>query len=430
MKDLLAGATRASAATPTGQRPLRDLKADFMRQRARHGDHLWDSIEGKALALALAGREYPSETSPELVFAAPRTIALHWELENLVTHEQRTILLVGEGGTGKEQLATLVRNLLKDRLGAAADVPDIGGINCATLTESIAEALLFGVEGGLGLNVPKQGTAGLVEEADGGVLFLDEFFDAPASVFPKLLRLLEAREWRRVGGRVRKLKDQTFIVAASNRYPSLAHLAQAVSDGWVRPDLLDRFDAKLEVPPLRERKEEIPAMARRLFQALAGRILDDRRTSPIPVSLGESVQRALCTLPFDWPGNVRDLRRFLSDQLRFRASEIRAKGTLDLDAAELADWFRPRADSAARVTAGANPLPAWDSGGSEWMKTLRERQLVNYLKHRLALEPSASCDLTWVAAQIAAVCPTKNVHGLVKGRTGKTIAQIRALVNS
>src|SRR5690606_11495680 len=101
----------------------------------------------------------------------------------------------------------------------------------------------------------------------GQVLLLDEFFDAPPAVLPELLRLLQQRTFSRVGGHEETLND-TVIVAASNRHPTRADLEAACENGSIRGDVVDRFSTVLEIPPLRERREELPILANTLLRKI------------------------------------------------------------------------------------------------------------------------------------------------------------------
>ncbi len=198
-----------------------------------------------------------------------------------------TVLITGESGTGKERIARLLHDE-SARAGRA-----FIGINCGALTETLLESELFGhAKGaftGAGLDRP-----GLFEAAHGGSLLLDEVGEVSPAMQVKLLRALQAREVRRVG----ENKSRPFdvrIIAATNR-----NLAQGVADGTFRQDLYYRLKVvELRVPPLRERREDVLALAIELLTAAAARM--DRPVVGFTQGVAEVLMR------HDWPGNVREL---------------------------------------------------------------------------------------------------------------------------
>ena len=164
-----------------------------------------------------------------------------------------TVLILGESGTGKELIARALH-----ALGSRPAGPFVA-INCATLSDQILESELFGHEKGA-FTSADQAKPGVMETADGGTLFLDEVSEMGLGCQAKLLRAIERREFRRVGG-TRKIKVNLRVVAASN-----VRLEDAVAAGRFRSDLYYRLKVlSLEVPPLRERKEAIPVLAQRLL---------------------------------------------------------------------------------------------------------------------------------------------------------------------
>jgi two-component system response regulator HydG len=202
-----------------------------------------------------------------------------------------TVLVLGESGTGKELIARALH-----ALGARAAGPFVP-INCATLSDAILESELFGHEKGAFTSADRP-KSGVMESADGGTLFLDEVSEMGLRCQAKLLRAIERREFRRVGG-TRKIKVNLRVVAASN-----VRLEDAVSAGRFRADLYYRLKVLgLEIPPLRDRKEAIPVLAERLLDELTrnARLPSKRLTPEALAQLGR----------YDWPGNVRELRNVL-----------------------------------------------------------------------------------------------------------------------
>jgi two-component system response regulator HydG len=217
-----------------------------------------------------------------------------------------TVLILGESGTGKELIARALHIL-----GARASGPFVA-VNCATLSDQILESELFGHEKGA-FTSADQPKPGVMETADGGTLFLDEVNEMGLGCQAKLLRAIERREFRRVGG-TRKIKVNLRVVAASN-----VGLETCVATGRFRPDLYYRLKVlSLEVPPLRDRKEAIPVLARHfLAEVTRNAHLPAKRLTP----------EALAQLArYEWPGNVRELRNVMES-----AALIGPKRTIDAE---------------------------------------------------------------------------------------------------
>jgi DNA-binding NtrC family response regulator len=212
------------------------------------------------------------------------------KLIDAVAPSNATVLIQGESGVGKELVAREVheRSPRHDRNFVALD--------CCTLTENLFESELFGHERGAFTGAIAQ-KRGLIEAADGGTLFLDEIGEISAVGQAKLLRVIETRKFRRVGG-VKDLEADVRIVAATNR--DLARLAR---EGTFRSDLYYRLSAfVVQVPPLRERREDIAILARHF---LAKHDFSRR----VQKSLSQGAERML--VGYDWPGNVRELRNVM-----------------------------------------------------------------------------------------------------------------------
>jgi DNA-binding NtrC family response regulator len=197
-----------------------------------------------------------------------------------------SFFLTGETGTGKELFARLLH-----RRSRFAPGPFVA-VNCATLPAELAEAELFGHEAGAFTGAQKA-RPGLWEQASGGTLFLDEITEAPPALLPKLLRVLEDGQVRRIGSeRWRQMRVQ--VIAASNR-----NIWQEIAAGRFRRDLHQRFLYQLHLPALRERRSDIPLLARYFVQLYA--------SGPAQFS-----QEALEFLQEqEWPGNVRELENLL-----------------------------------------------------------------------------------------------------------------------
>jgi DNA-binding NtrC family response regulator len=198
-----------------------------------------------------------------------------------------TVLVYGESGTGKE----FVVRLIHDQSPRAA-APFVS-INCAALTETLLESELFGHVRGAFTGAVRD-KAGLFEVAGSGTIFLDEIGEAAPTIQAKLLRALQEREIRRVGGE-RTIRINARVVAATNR-----DLRRAVDAGAFREDLYFRLGAfVITVPPLRDRREDIPELAHRFMVRAAGRMKKDVR------AISADAMSAL--MNYRWPGNVREL---------------------------------------------------------------------------------------------------------------------------
>jgi len=216
-----------------------------------------------------------------------------------------TVLLGGETGTGKELLARAIH-----LHSARARAPFVE-INCAAIPGNLLESELFGHERGA-FTGAVAAKSGLFELADGGTLFLDEIGHLPFDLQPKLLRALESREIRRVGGRAAKRFDVRLIGATH------LDLAQAVASGSFREDLFYRLNVvHLVLPPLRERGDDVELLAESFVARLAA-----QHELPAPV-LTPEIRAALRAHP--WPGNIRELRNAIE-----RALVLSPVGRLDV----------------------------------------------------------------------------------------------------
>ena len=234
----------------------------------------------------------PSQVDLDARITSPRMQQALASAELVARDPIATVLLLGETGVGKGWLARRIH-----ARSPRADKPFFE-LNCATLSPQLLESELFGHERGAFTGATSQ-KRGIVEAAEGGTLFLDEVGEMSASVQALLLTFLDARTFRRVGG-TRIFTADVRILTATN-----VDLKQASDRGAFRRDLYYRLSVvPIIVPPLRERREEIPALARTLVVELASRVTGRRR-----VTLSKSVTNALQR--YDWPGNVRELRNVL-----------------------------------------------------------------------------------------------------------------------
>ena len=281
---------------------LEQLRADFQGAGlAEEVQRLHDAVRRQALELAkrerlLERRERELNLLRERInqhaeshhFVA-RSSAMQevLELAGQVAPLDTTVLVFGESGTGKEFVVKMIHDQSRRASGSFVSV------NCAALTETLLESELFGHVRGAFTGAMRD-KPGLFEVASNGTLFLDELGEVAPSVQAKLLRALQEREIRRVGGE-RTIKVNTRVVAATNR-----DLRAAVAAGTFREDLYFRLSAfVISIPPLRDRREDIPLLAHQFVQRAAARMDKDVRTV--------SAEAMTLLVNYEWPGNVREL---------------------------------------------------------------------------------------------------------------------------
>jgi DNA-binding NtrC family response regulator len=262
----------------------------------------------------------------QLVGSSPAMLEVY-KLIARVAAGKSTVLLEGESGTGKELVARAIHANGQRREGPFVPV------NCAALPETLLESELFGHEKGAFTGASGV-RAGLFETADGGTLFLDEIGDIGAALQVKLLRVIQEQELRRVGG-TSSIKVDVRVIAATNH-----DLAALVKDGRFREDLFYRLNVvRIVLPPLRERREDVPMLAHHFLQKYSGGSGAVRGF--VPETLAQ-LQR------YHWPGNVRELENaieravslghgtlILPDDLPDTVRRTRAEdGTIGKDPAE------------------------------------------------------------------------------------------------
>jgi len=249
-----------------------------------------------------------------------------------------TTCLQGESGTGKEVVARFIHDTSPRSRGPFL------AINCAALPETLLESELFGFERGA-FTGAQQSKAGQIELAQGGVLFLDEVTEMPLTAQAKFLRVLQEREFIRLGG-TRPIKVSVRVIAATNQ-----DLRRAVAHGRFREDLYYRINVfDIRIPPLRERGLDILLLARHFLEEFA-------RTSDGPaVQLTSAAEDAL--VAYHWPGNVRELRNVLE-----RAAIVCEGPVIDTEHLSLAD---PEEDA--------------PSAGSTNLETLERQAIVQALR--------------------------------------------------
>ena len=256
-----------------------------------------------------------------------------------VAATEATTCLQGESGTGKEVVARFIHSHSARRRGPFV------AINCAALPEQLLESEVFGFERGA-FTGAQQAKPGQIELASGGVLFLDEVTEMTPTAQAKFLRVLEEREYVRLGG-TRPVKTDVRVIAATNK-----DLHHAVADGRFRADLYYRLNVfDIHIPPLRERLEDIPALVAgflREFDHMAGGVLE----------ITPDAMDAL--LQHDWPGNVRELRNVIErativcedGSIRAKDLSLRSASPAQVDSTELDVLERRTIERVMRETNG------------------------------------------------------------------------------
>ncbi|HEY4058182.1 MAG TPA: sigma 54-interacting transcriptional regulator [Kofleriaceae bacterium] len=247
-------------------------------------------LESRDLRADLQRRDTHSEV---IARSGPMRDAL--SRAQLVAPHSTTVLLTGESGSGKEVMAREIH-----RLSPRANRPMLQ-LNCGAIPETLVESELFGHERGAFTGADRQ-HKGVFERADRGTLFLDEVGELPLAAQVKLLRVLQERKVRRVGG-TEQIDVDVRLVAATNR-----HLASMVADGQFREDLLYRLDVfSVRVPALRERRGDIAPLVSSLLAQLSERLRID--APPVTRTVLSRLEA------YDWPGNVRELANVLEAAL-------------------------------------------------------------------------------------------------------------------
>jgi DNA-binding NtrC family response regulator len=263
-------------------KPYRITELGALVQQAAEKQKL--KIDNQRLRAQL---ERSNQSMPEIVGESSQMKEV-LRLVQRVANSDTSVLITGESGTGKELIAQAIHRLSRRHDKSFVD------LNCAALQDNLLESELFGHEAGA-FSGARGRKLGLFEIADSGTLFLDEIMEMPMQLQSKLLRALETKAFFRVGG-VKKVEVNVRLVAATNR-----NAKKAVAEGIFRSDLLYRVNSfEINIPPLRERRDDIEPLAKHLLQKIAG--------ANAPEIAPQAVD-ALCS--FHWSGNVRQLRNCL-----------------------------------------------------------------------------------------------------------------------
>jgi transcriptional regulator with PAS, ATPase and Fis domain len=336
---------------PVGRRIADRLALSLSRERRQEASQRADEATDRAARLEARVQALTEELNARAGFRRVLGESLSWRQvltqATQVAPTESTVLLLGESGTGKEVVARFVHGGSR-RAGA----PFVA-LNCAALPDQLLESELFGYERGA-FTGATQGKPGQLEQASGGTLFLDEVGEMSLPAQAKFLRVLQEREFQRLGG-TRVLKTDARIVAATNR-----DLLKAIERGQFREDLYYRLNVfSIQLPPLRERKDDVLPLSEAFIGEL-GKLLGRP-----PAGISKEARQAL--LDYHWPGNVRELRNVLE-----RAA-ILADGGL-IAAEHLA--LRPLTGATAPPPpAAAAPAPAQPADLKSTEKAMIEKAL-------------------------------------------------------
>jgi two-component system, NtrC family, response regulator AtoC len=282
--------------------------ADYIRKPILDNDDIVSAVE-RVLTYERMKQETPDhaassprpDPSERIIGSSPEMIAI-FKIIGRVARTGATVLVTGETGTGKELMAEAIHNASDRRSGPLIKV------NCAALPETLLESELFGHEKGSFTGALAQ-HKGRFEAAHRGTIFLDEVGEMTLATQKKLLRVLQEREFERVGGTT-PVQVDVRVIAATNR-----NLIDEVKEGRFREDLFYRLNViPIHMPPLRDRKEDIPA--------LVGHFLDKHRYSNVALPARISVEAVDLLMQHDWPGNVRELENIIQRAVVLSRGEL------------------------------------------------------------------------------------------------------------
>jgi transcriptional regulator of acetoin/glycerol metabolism len=264
-------------------RRIREITRQLLGTRARYS---FNDIQGRSPALQNALR-----------------------VAQAASHSEATVLVLGESGVGKELFAQAIHNASVRRHGPFV------AVNCGAIPRDLVQSELFGHVEGAFTGAARGGAAGKFELADGGTLFLDEIGDMPLEAQASLLRVLQEGEVTRIGAKKAQAVD-VRVIAATHR-----DLAQAVTGGSFREDVFYRLNVlPLQVPPLRERREDIPLLVATLLKALS------RHLERPPLAIADEALTLL--LAHSWPGNVRELENVIERAVNLAQGPLIQPGDL------------------------------------------------------------------------------------------------------
>lgn len=335
------------------------LALDSARQRSQLRQPRPPPVASEAGAVLPMGSSSAWQQTLELIKMAARS-------------PRTTVLLTGEPGVGKELAAALVH-----RLSPRREQPFVA-VNAACLSPHLIESELFGHEAG-SFTGAQQRRRGLFELASSGTLFLDEIGELTVELQAKLLRVLEGHPFRRVGGE-REITSDVRLICATNR-----NLQQRVHSGHFRADLYDRLRVfVVPLPPLRERREDIPELSTYFAERIAATLGDK-----VP-SISKEALRLLCEHP--WPGNIRELRNVIERALLIAQGGEIFPRHLPSELWPAHAQSEPVPTELPAVEPTPKPLPLIDPADATIETAIRH--------HIIAVYESTDCNVTRAAARL------------------------------
>ena len=246
------------------------------------------SLRREVRHLKRAGGDKDLPGAADMIGSSPQMLQVYRQIREVAKHETATVLITGESGTGKELVARAIHNLSPRKSRPFME------INCGSLPFNLLETELFGHERGAFTDA-KNRKIGLLEESSGGTIFLDEVGEMDLNLQVKLLRVLEDRKIRRLGG-IRNIDIDVRVIAATNR-----NLREAIEEKIFREDLYYRLNVfPIHVPALRTRREDIPPLLDSFIKRFSREF-----NKPIREVSREALD---LLMRYHWPGNVRELR--------------------------------------------------------------------------------------------------------------------------
>jgi formate hydrogenlyase transcriptional activator len=306
------------------------------------------SFEGSGVDTSLVIPEVENEIHSEMNFEqiVGKSAALRRVLKQVetVAPTESTVMIYGETGTGKELVARALHNLSPRRAGAFVK------LNCAAIPTGLLESELFGHEKGAFTGAIAQ-RIGRFELASRGTVFLDEIGEIPLELQPKLLRVLQEREFERLGS-TRTLRAEARLIAATNR-----DLTVMVEEQRFRSDLFYRLSVfPVRIPALRERPEDIPLLVRHFTQQFAGRM--NKRIE----SISSETMSVLCD--HHWPGNIRELQNVIERAVILSSGPVLRVAVSDLRSS---DCPTPSCASSAKATKQGNLQSILEETERKWI---------------------------------------------------------------
>ena len=245
---------------------------------------------------------YSAKYSFDNIISKNETVMKLKEIAKKAAKSDSTVLIQGESGTGKEYFAHAIHNSSQRKYASFIRV------NCAAIPHELIESELFGYESGAFTGAKKEGKIGKLELANGGTLLLDEIGSMPYSMQAKLLRVLEEREFERIGGNTR-IKLDIRVIASTNE-----NLQTEVKEGRFRQDLFYRLNVvEIMIPPLRERLDDIPMLSEYILNQLVQKLGFSNKVVTEKASLALGL--------YNWPGNIRELRNVLERAANISSGE-------------------------------------------------------------------------------------------------------------